>query len=380
MKLLSVKYENKEQEWKFDKIQFFDLTLLVGISGVGKTQILRSIYDLKRIANGSSENGIEWEVEFQTLNGNTYIWKGEFENIKSEGDSLLNIIDFDSDSTKPKIITEELFDKSNNKFVIKRNTESFLFNDKEMPKLASNESSINILKEEKLVEDIYRAFKLIILRDHTQKEGVRFSGLSIKKLKEKYDTFEKIKDSDLDTFHKLALIYDISRSTFNEIKNRFIEVFQQIEDLKVEPIQEHEFSNFVFEASVIQIKEKGVNKWIPHNRISSGMLRTLLHIAEMYLWNTGTVVLIDEFENSLGINCINVLTEDIMYENYDIQFIATSHHPYIINKIPYDYWKIVTRKGGQIITFDANKFDFGKSHHDRFMNLINHSLFKQGIS
>lgn len=318
MKLLSVKYENKEQEWKFDKIQFFDLTLLVGISGVGKTQILRSIYDLKRIANGSSENGIEWEVEFQTLNGNTYIWKGEFENIKSEGDSLLNIIDFDSDSTKPKIITEELFDKSNNKFVIKRNTESFLFNDKEMPKLASNESSINILKEEKLVEDIYRAFKLIILRDHTQKEGVRFSGLSIKKLKEKYDTFEKIKDSDLDTFHKLALIYDISRSTFNEIKNRFIEVFQQIEDLKVEPIQEHEFSNFVFEASVIQIKEKGVNKWIPHNRISSGMLRTLLHIAEMYLWNTGTVVLIDEFENSLGINCINVLTEDIMYENDDI--------------------------------------------------------------
>ena len=55
MKIKSIKYENTEQEWGFDKINFFDLTLLVGVSGVGKTQILRSIYSLKRIANGSSE-------------------------------------------------------------------------------------------------------------------------------------------------------------------------------------------------------------------------------------------------------------------------------------------------------------------------------------
>jgi ABC-type polar amino acid transport system ATPase subunit len=67
MKLLSVKYENTEQEWKFDKIDFFDLTLLVGVSGVGKTQILKSIYTLKQIAKGSSENGVKWEMNFQML-------------------------------------------------------------------------------------------------------------------------------------------------------------------------------------------------------------------------------------------------------------------------------------------------------------------------
>ena len=139
-------------------------------------------------------------------------------------------------------------------------------------------------------------------------------------------------------------------------------------------------SSFIFEATVIQIKETGVQKWIPHSRMSSGMLRTLLHIAEMYLWNEGTVILIDEFENSLGLNCIDVLTEDLIYDNNNIQFIATSHHPYIINKIPYDFWKIVTRKGSLIKTFDAKDFDFGKSHHDRFMSLINHPFYKQGIS
>ena len=52
--------------------------------------------------------------------------------------------------------------------------------------------------------------------------------------------------------------------------------------------------------------------------------------------------------------------------------ITTKNAPYIINKIPYDYWKIVTRKGSLIKTFDAKDFDLGKSHHDRFMSLINH--------
>jgi predicted ATPase len=378
MKIKSIKYENTEQEWGFDKIDFFDLTLLVGVSGVGKTQILRSIYSLKRIANGSSENGVKWEIEFQTLKGKTFTWKGEFENIKATNGIIPDFLEDDSEKNKPKIIFEDL--KGLNGAIINRSVENFLFDNKEMPKLNSSESALNILKEENEIKEIFESFKLIILRDHTQKEGVRFSGLSVEKLKRKYDSFEKIKESDLDTFHKLALTYEVSKDTFNEILTRFIEVFPQVENIKIEPVRDNEFSNFVFEATVIQIKEVGVNKWIPHSRMSSGMLRTLLHIAEMYLWNDGTVILIDEFENSLGLNCIDVLTEDLLYDESNIQFIATSHHPYIINKIPFDNWKIVTRKGSNIKTFDAKDFDLGNSHHDRFLSLINHPFYKQGIS
>ena len=190
------------------------------------------------------------------------------------------------------------------------------------------------------------------------------------------ETLEQIKESDLATFSKLALIYECSKVTFEEIKERFMEVFPQIEDITVAFVRGNEHGQSI----IIQIKEKGVQKWIPYYRMSSGMLRTLLHIAEMYLWNEGTVILIDEFENSLGLNCIDVLTEDLVYANHHIQFIATSHHPYIINKIPYDYWKIVTRKGSVIKIFDAKAFDMGNSHHDRFMSLINHPFYKQGIS
>lgn len=376
MKLLSLDYQNSEQEWGFKEITFFDLTLLVGVSGVGKTQILRSIYSLKHIANGSSENGVKWRGKFNTLKGNQYIWSGEFENIKSKSEFLEEFLNSDNEIAKPKIISEKL--ELNGSLIINRTLDSFVFNEKEMPKLNSNESSIHILKEEELIKEIYDSFKLIIFRDHTQKENIRFSNLSIEKLKNKFDSFQKIKESDLDTFHKLALIYDVSKETFNDIKYRFIDVFPQVEDVKIEPIRDDEFSNFVFEATVIQIKEEGVQKWIPQNRMSSGMLRTLLHISEMYLWNEGTVILIDEFENSLGLNCIDVLTEDLVYADSNIQFIATSHHPYIINKIPYEYWKIVNRKGSDIKTFDAKESELGKSHHDRFMNLINHPFYKQG--
>lgn len=377
MKLKSIKYINTEQEWGFEKIVFFDLTLLVGVSGVGKTQILRSIYALKQIATGSNENGVKWEVEFETLKGNIYKWKGEFENLKSS-DELNGLFDSDKDEIKPKLIFEQLF--LNNEQIIDRNQDKFIFDNKEMPKLISTESAINILKEEELISDLYDSFKLIIYRDHTQKEGLRFSRFSIEKLKKKYTDFQKIKESDLETFDKLGLVYDIEKPVFEEIKSRFIDVFPQVEDVKVEPIKDNELSNFIFEATIIQIKEIGVKKWIPHNRMSSGMLRTLLHIAEMYLWNEGTLILIDEFENSLGLNCIDVLTEDLIYDDNNIQFIATSHHPYIINKIPFDYWKIVTRKRGTIKSFDAKEFDMGKSHHDRFMSLINHPFYKQGIS
>jgi len=62
-----------------------------------------------------------------------------------------------------------------------------------------------------------------------------------------------------------------------------------------------------------------------------------------------------------------------------IQFIITSHHPYIINNIHYKNWKIVTRNGGKVSTQDADDF-MGKSKHEAFIQLINHPSYKTGKS
>ena len=94
--------------------------------------------------------------------------------------------------------------------------------------------------------------------------------------------------------------------------------------------------NFLLKAApFIQFKEIGVKDWIPVMGMSAGMYRTLIHIIELYLSADGTVILIDEFENSLGVNCIDELTTEMIGATNRIQFIITSHHPYIINNINY---------------------------------------------
>jgi ABC-type proline/glycine betaine transport system ATPase subunit len=56
MKIQSFAYKNTFQGWGFDKIDFFDLTLLVGVSGVGKTQILQN--KLRMVKRLMESNGI----------------------------------------------------------------------------------------------------------------------------------------------------------------------------------------------------------------------------------------------------------------------------------------------------------------------------------
>ncbi|GCE60551.1 ATP-binding protein [Microcystis aeruginosa] len=79
MKLLRLSYQDLSSGLSIDSCKFFpDLNLLVGISGAGKTSILKAISNLKRIANGESINGVKWDVELLTNDHVRYHWLGEF--------------------------------------------------------------------------------------------------------------------------------------------------------------------------------------------------------------------------------------------------------------------------------------------------------------
>jgi hypothetical protein len=91
------------------------------------------------------------------------------------------------------------------------------------------------------------------------------------------------------------------------------------------------------------------------------------------------VFLIDEFENSLGVNCLDDLTTALVSHERDLQFIITSHHPYIINNISYSNWKIITRDGGVVTAHDADEFNLGKSKHQAFTQLINLDAYAEGV-
>ncbi|MCC3586305.1 MAG: AAA family ATPase [Microcoleus sp. PH2017_29_MFU_D_A] len=379
MKIISLQLKNHFLGWDFDEIKFSsNLTLLVGISGAGKTQILQAILDLKRIANGKAINGLEWKIIFSTVNNTEFIWEGGFDTVET------NELNFDDpekenpdENEKPSFIYEKLISK--NEVLFERNKEDIKFKNSQIPKLSSHQSMMYLLKEETVIKEAFDALNKIEYRDDTI-NGLRLrsSKQSLHSIKNKYQTLESIVNSDEDIRTKLYLIYENKLDIFEAIKSRFIDVFQQIEDVRVEPFKTDDlFKGFadIF-VPVISIKEKSVPKWIREDRMSSGMLRTIIHLGEIFLSNEGSVILIDEFENSLGINCIDILTDDLIHENKTLQFIATSHHPYIINNIPYEYWKIVTRQGGHIRTCNASDYHLGKSKQDAFIQL-NKILEKQ---
>jgi ABC-type dipeptide/oligopeptide/nickel transport system ATPase component len=378
MKIKTIEYYNKALDWRLNPVDFTNsfsnLTLLVGVSGVGKTQIIKSILNLKDIANGKSLSGVKWNIKFENLDGVEYQWQGEFEN---QGLTLEFFEEDEGQEKKFKIINESL--SKNGIELVNRINNKINFRKVEIPKLSPFESVVNILSEEEDVAPVKEGFDKII--QLSSDIGIDRTAFLIKKSKN--PTLEEIQKSNLRTQSKLALVSNGFPNVFKKIKDRFIDIFPQVEDIKLEPVKEITpilLKGFLDKYPFIHIKERGVDKWIVQDNLSSGMFKSLMHISEIYLAPEGSVIIIDEFENSLGINCIDVLTEDLLVQNRNLQFIITSHHPYIINNIGMEHWKIVTRRGGVVTVKDAQDFNLGKSRHQAFIQLLNLEAYSEGIA
>lgn len=364
MKIISLTYQDRSRRWRLEPVSFRKLTLLIGASGVGKTQILKSVLNLKKISNGDSINGLKWKIRFSTFdNDNIYLWEGEFENfpVNKEG-------------TIPKILYEKLY--VNNSAIIVRDQTQIIFNGEKTVRLPYEKSVIYLLKEEDSVSDIGRNFQKILLHNNSEERQPLFSSGHTHTEPDNYRTIEDIRESNESIRMKLYLASSKAADVFERIKTRFTDVFPFVGNLKAELINEPSFMRGV---PLIQIKEIGSDEWIGETHISSGMHRILLHICELYLCADGSVILADEFENSLGINCIDEITNVLLTHNRDLQFIITSHHPYIINNINRSNWKLVTRKAGVVTARDAADFNLSRSRHEAFTQLINLDEYAEGI-
>jgi hypothetical protein len=112
------------------------------------------------------------------------------------------------------------------------------------------------------------------------------------------------------------------------------------------------------------------------------MQRYLSFLIHLSFAPPGTVVLIDELESSLGVNCLPAVTRFLLSRAPNLQLVLTSHHPYIIEQIPPSHWKIVTRKGSRVRVLDAEKIPAmaeDRSHLDRFTRLINLPEYEHGV-
>ncbi len=380
MRIKRLEYHDRARGWKLEPVEFSNLNLLVGVSGAGKTQILNAILNLKKIANGDSLNGVEWDVKFLATDDQEYHWQGEFETKK-----IVSSI-FADNKESFKIIREELF--LNNEEIVNRSDNETKFKNSLTPKLSPFQSITKILSEEDVIAPVKFNFRKVIegtpefFPSVTMLVNRTIYGNSVitkikprklnsdKEIPNSNDSLQAILDLVISARRKLVSMYNYFPDTFSAIKNYFIDIFPQIEDIEIQSFEIDENKKEVPELARIQIKERGIKDWIDEENISEGMFKTLMYIAEFYLAPKGSVLLVDEFENSLGVNCIDAVT-DILIERQDLQIILTSHHPYIINNIPMDCWKIVTRKGGVVTVKSAEDLNLGRSKHQAYLQLIN---------
>ncbi|MBS1902301.1 MAG: ATP-binding protein [Bacteroidetes bacterium] len=375
MRLVSLEYENKALEWKLERTYFDDFNLLVGVSGVGKSLILRAILSLHEIAHGASVSGLTWSAEFEASGNKRYVWEGEFENI-----GVLKVpAKYERQATAenaPRILRETI--NLGGAEVARRGPGGVFFENKQVePKLSSSESLISLFEEEDKLFELVWGLKKMFLHDQSRAELPWFTDSSAWPNKPTYADAQSIIAVPYTSEFKLIELYRYFPEEVAPIFGAFKEIFPTVEDLRfVQPSVEN-LDREDNERYLLQIRE--ADRWIRSENVSSGMRRTLSNLADLYLASPGSIVLIDEFENSMGVNCLDFVTNVILSKRKDIQFIITSHHPYIINQVPMPSWRVVLRRGHVVSVRDAGDLGLGLSKHDAFLQLLNSEPFTEGI-
>ena len=372
MKIQSFKFSNNKENWHIEEVKFEGLNLLVGGSGVGKTRILKALELIRDVALGSNRNldNLEWSINFSHL-GQNYRWELKSSSIKNE-EIFINL----NESEQTEIVYEKLvrYDDDSEIEILLRSGLDSKFNNEKLPKLKRTESAITLLSEEDLIIPVRQAFKQLIFNFETRQKwmiGLGYDPAKMELLDEiklnAYD-FQEYFAGDPPVL-KAFCLQKFFPHLFNEIKEYYIDIFPELKDVRVSSKRDSDGDFLLF----FEIQENGLEDWIPQQRISSGMFRTLIFLIEVISAPKESVILIDEFENSLGINCMAELTDFLLDKSPDVQFILTSHHPYIINNIPWKTWQIVSKSGNKVKVRKASDIPAldTASSLDKFTQLIN---------
>ena len=384
MKIQSFKFSNNKENWHIEEVKFENLNLLVGGSGVGKTRILRALHLICNVAKGRNRNidDLEWSINFSHLEQD-YRWE-----LKSSSTKKEEIFSDVNESKQTEIVYEKLvrYDGDSELEILLRTHLESKFNNEKLPKLKRTESAINLLSEEDLIIPVRKAFKRLIFNFETA-ESQRFTFADdyddlttiINGLKE-ITTINNLKKITANSSFKEVFagalpvikafwLQETFPDDFKEIKEYYINIFPQVNNVRVTSEKCLNGDNVLI---FFEIEEVGL-EWIPQNQISSGMFRTLIFLVQVISAPKESVILIDEFENSLGINCMPDLTDFILDKSSDVQFILTSHHPYIINNIPWKTWQIVSKSGNKVKVRKASDIPAldTASSLDKFTQLVN---------
>jgi hypothetical protein len=374
MKIISYEADAGPNDLHFSKMHFSQLNLIVGDSATGKTRLLNTIFNCGVMAVQRDKLYFgSWDITFEHQ-GQLYRWIIQAGGEK--GDEKVQI----EKIVKVKGDGEE-------EVLVSRTPMDFIFVDKVLPKLAPRETSITLLHEEDLIKPIHSAFSSIMRRSFFGPDlelAGSFESIpqvfldKIRKSRNKDDIFPL----NLGLSGRLYILSQYFKDVYGRICKEFMSVFPFV--LNYDVLNAEKFGvHMPGICPVFAVQEKHMGQtWVPLNELSSGMKKVLLILTDIFTMpENGGVYLLDEYENSLGLNAINFFPSILFESGTKSQFIITSHHPYIIGNVPVKSWIVLHRKGKEVLVKQGEALEerYSKSKQKAFVQLINDPFFTEGI-
>jgi len=383
MKITSFSFADLKTNWTLEETSFDVFNLLVGVSGAGKTKIVEALRQVcaATVRSDATPSDCAWALAFEHENV-AYRWEARTQTPDPASPDA-------SEPPLPSYIKEHVI--ADQKLLIDRTEEHLSYNEDRLPpKLKPSETAILLLEDEPTMIPIRNAFRRVMFSEAVRPAEAVLSDSRIGDPPGRINQPSKNLDLLRKTFlvgnsalyvglvtYSAYVLQQTLRDDWERLQATYCAIFPGVTEIGVERVRLPAGQSKL----LLRIREEGYDDWIPQERISSGMVRTLAHLIELTVAPPGSVIVIDEFENSLGINCMPPLVDFLLERAPDFQYILTSHHPYIINNLPTDTWKLVTRKGSVVRVVSARDIPAlrGASHHQAFTRLINLPEYVQGV-
>ena len=364
-----------ENGWRFPNAKFERVNLIVGDSGTGKTRFLNTISNFANQATADSIRYLgDWEVVF-TVDGKKYRWE--------------LTVDSDPANEEKVVSREKLFleKQVGPELIVTRTKDDFTYRGKTLPRLSRTVTSISLLKDEEEIARINTGFKRVITRRFfTNELSENFAFYSIppnaldKHVKAK--DLDKLLQDKIGFQNKIYLLKEIFPQKYQQLTEFYRQAFPFITEFAFREFSDVQKSmTLPFRTRAFCFKEKNLDSWVPVHDISSGMQKVFLITLDLFLMPDDGIMLIDEYENSLGISAINFFPDLVLGNDFKCQFVISSHHPYIINNIPIENWLVFHRKGVDVSLKSGRdlKPKFGRSKQQYFTQLINDPFYVDGV-
>ena len=270
MKLLTYQYQDKvPAEWKLSRIKLHDINLIGGLSAVGKTRLLNTIFNLSLMIQKKRAMAPGcWTIDFQVK--------------RHKYNYVLHV---EKDTATNKIIVSKEMLTEKNRELINRTKRAFTFEGKKLPSLSKEDIGIYLLREDKRVGHIYNEFKKIYIRRLNPfppgqlEERPLLGGIPQELLEKPAEEFtlEYIQDNLRDVNTQLLLLKMHHPAVYNKIFNDFKRIFPFVEEMDIKPAKQVKQLTIQMNIPldivifVLVIREKGVKEEIPIVNMSSGM-------------------------------------------------------------------------------------------------------------